>query len=193
MPKGYFHESWRRLAAESDYILEQPEAAAEMVKVELLLFPIHRLQGELKEVTVTKAYTKQIVEYRRQKQVLKLPYDKQVDEAMVNDGWERTLKTYQRTFETRRQGEFARTEPVWVPVMKRTKIAPEAFIRCKPYVTKMYNATFPKKVHVSGHLWIEPVRIVSQRVTFDSFTYYNEPHISSEMAAMIYNKGGSYE
>lgn len=192
MPKGYYHESWRRLAAESDYVLDNPDAATDMVKAELLMFPIWRGPSLKQEKTIRKVYQNQLVKYQKRDRVLHLRYDEQVDKEMVADGWERTLRTYDHTFVQTKAGDFVRTEPVWIPILNRTRIASEAFQRCPPYVTRMYNATFPKKVHVSGHLWIEPVRIVSQRVTFDAFTYYNEPHISKEMAAMIYNKGGNY-
>lgn len=182
MPRGYFHESWKRLAAESDYLLDNPSSAPEMVKAELLLFPV--VQTRTQSMMI-RPYKNQLVTYHKDDKQIQLTYTERLDECLVKEGWQRELKTY-----TKDVYQFVRTDPVWVPIMNRLKIHPEAFIRCKPYVTKMYNPTFPKKVHVRGHLWIEPVRIVSQRVTFDELVYFNEPHISNEMAAMSYNKFG---
>lgn len=199
MPTGFFHESWKRIAQESDAVLSNPIAAIdrysispsliEMVQAELLLIPIHRIDKGIIETTITKPYKDQFVRYTKEgHSALILSYKEVTDKELVADGWTRELKMYSKVWKHHEWGEFERTGPLWIPLLKRQALHPDAFKKCPQHVTRLYNATFPKKIHISGHLWIEPVRIVSPRVTFDNSVYQSEPHIDGRMARTLYSR-----
>ena len=171
MPRGPYHERFRQIAEESDNSRFHLMVQCRVLLMDrgyhtddciLSTVPSHRRNGIMCRESNTTQKRKQLFVMIGN---VKLPiYEGTIIEHLP------VVEEEVDNIEVKRRTIYS--EPMYLPILDTSNFNEEVWRKSPKYVKRMYNATFVKKIHLYGHIWLPFVKKVGPVIELDERCQY---------------------